>query len=112
MGQKENLMTDSLPLLLILGLTCTARLFSEQIPALWQFGPVTVTDHRRADRREIAKQILSTAPPRLALAGLSMGGYIAFEIIRQAPECVVSWRCLIRAPVRTLGSKLNAVACS
>jgi pimeloyl-ACP methyl ester carboxylesterase len=31
---------------------------------------------------------LATAPPRFALAGLSMGGYIAFEIMRQAPERV------------------------
>jgi pimeloyl-ACP methyl ester carboxylesterase len=90
MGRKEKLMTDSLPVMLIPGLTCTARLFSEQIPALWQFGPVTVADHRRADSvQEIARQVLSTAPPRFALAGLSMGGYIAFQIIRQAPERVV-----------------------
>jgi pimeloyl-ACP methyl ester carboxylesterase len=36
----------------------------------------------------IAQSILSSAPPRFALAGLSMGGYIAFEIMRRAPERV------------------------
>ena len=36
----------------------------------------------------IARRILAAAPPRFALAGLSMGGYIAFEIMRQAPERV------------------------
>jgi pimeloyl-ACP methyl ester carboxylesterase len=36
----------------------------------------------------IARRILAAAPPRFALAGLSMGGYIAFEIVRQAPERV------------------------
>src|SRR5260370_27853788 len=36
----------------------------------------------------IARRILAEAPPRLALAGHSMGGYIAFEILRQAPERV------------------------
>src|SRR3974377_2167951 len=80
---------SSLPVLLVPGLTCTARLYSEQIPALWQFGPVTVADHRRDDSmQDIARRILATAPPRFALVGLSVGGYIAFEIMRQAPERV------------------------
>ncbi len=86
MGKSES---SSLPVVLVPGLTCTARLYSEQIPALWQFGPVTVADHRRDHRMEyIARRILASAPPRFALAGLSMGGYIAFEIVRQAPERV------------------------
>ena len=78
---------DALPMVLIPGLTCSARLYAEQIPALWQFGPVMVADHRRDDSMAaIARRILAAAPPRFALAGLSMGGYIAFEIMRQAPE--------------------------
>lgn len=81
---------DGLPIVLVPGLTCTAQLYAEQIPALWQFGPVTVADHRRDDSMAaIARRILAAAPPRFALAGLSMGGYIAFEIMRQAPERVV-----------------------
>jgi pimeloyl-ACP methyl ester carboxylesterase len=81
--------TDSLPIILIPGLTCTARLYAEQIPELWQFGPVTIADHRRDDSMAaIARRILAAAPPRFAVAGLSMGGYIAFEIMRQAPQRV------------------------
>jgi pimeloyl-ACP methyl ester carboxylesterase len=80
---------DSLPILLIPGLGCTARLYTEQLPALWTFGPVTVADHRRADSMDaIARQILETAPPRFVLAGLSMGGYIALALMRIAPERV------------------------
>jgi pimeloyl-ACP methyl ester carboxylesterase len=80
---------DALPILLIPGLSCSARLYAEQIPMLWQFGPVTVVDHRRAESMtEIAAAVLREAPPRFALAGLSMGGYIAFEILRQAPQRV------------------------
>src|SRR3984957_17827302 len=79
-----------LPIVLIPGLTCTARLYAEQIPALWPFGPVTIADHRRDDSMAaIARRILAAAPQRFALAGLSMGGYIAFEIMRQAPQRVV-----------------------
>lgn len=36
----------------------------------------------------IARRILAAAPPRFALVGLSMGGYIAFEIMRQEPNRV------------------------
>lgn len=79
----------SLPVVLVPGLNCSARLYAEQIPALWQFGPVTVADHRRDDSMAgIARRILAEAPPHFALAGLSMGGYIAFEILRQAPDRV------------------------
>jgi pimeloyl-ACP methyl ester carboxylesterase len=82
-------MTESLPSVLIPGLVCTPRLFKEQIPALWQFGPVTVADHTRDDSMSgIAQRILSQAPPRFALVGLSMGGYVAFEVLRQAPDRV------------------------
>ncbi|MGA8076466.1 MAG: alpha/beta hydrolase, partial [Xanthobacteraceae bacterium] len=81
--------TESLPIVLVPGLTCTARLYAEQIPALWRFGPVTVADHRRDDSMAaIARRILAAAPPRFALVGLSMGGYIAFEIMRQEPNRV------------------------
>jgi pimeloyl-ACP methyl ester carboxylesterase len=80
----------SLPIVLVPGLTCTARLYAEQIPALWPFGPVTVADHRRDDSMAaIAQRILAEAPQRFALAGLSMGGYLAFEIMRQAPQRVL-----------------------
>jgi pimeloyl-ACP methyl ester carboxylesterase len=78
-----------LPIVLVPGLNCSARLYAEQIPLLWQFGPVTVADHRRDDSMAaVARRILAAAAPCFALAGLSMGGYIAFEIIRQAPERV------------------------
>lgn len=82
-------MREPLPTVLIPGLLCTPRLYAEQLPALWRFGPVTVADHtRETSMAGIARQILAAAPPRFALVGLSMGGYVAFEILRQAPERV------------------------
>ena len=80
-------MAQPLPLILVPGLLCSARLYASQIAALWPFGPVTVADHRRdGDMDAIAARVLHDAPPRFALAGLSMGGYIAFAMMRQAPE--------------------------
>ena len=78
-------LSENLPTVLVAGLNCSARLYAEQIPALWQFGPVIVADHRRDDSMAaMARRILAAAPPRFALVGLSMGGYVAFEIMRQA----------------------------
>jgi pimeloyl-ACP methyl ester carboxylesterase len=83
-------MNDPLPIVLIPGLRCSTRLYTPQLPQLWPFGPVMVSNHTRADTLPaIADDILTTAPPRFALIGLSMGGYIAFEILRRAPERVV-----------------------
>src|SRR6266850_7719123 len=82
-------MAESLPIVLVPGLNCSARLYAAQIPELWRHGPVTVADHTRDETMSaIAKRILDAAPPRFAYVGLSMGGYIAFEVMRQAPERV------------------------
>lgn len=79
----------SLPIVLVPGLLASARLYAEQLPELWRLGPVTVATHTRDDSMGgIARRILASAPPRFALAGLSMGGYVCFEVLRQAPERV------------------------
>jgi pimeloyl-ACP methyl ester carboxylesterase len=83
-------MGESLPTVLIPGMLCSPRFYEAQVPALWQFGPVTIANHTRDDSMAaIARRILAAAPPRFALAGHSMGGYIAFEIFRQAAARIV-----------------------
>ena len=80
-------MSEPLPIVLIPGLLASPRMYAGQIPHLWRAGPVTIADHTRDDSMSaIAQRILSAAPARFALVGLSMGGYIAFEILRQAPQ--------------------------
>jgi pimeloyl-ACP methyl ester carboxylesterase len=82
-------MTQPLPIVLVPGLLASARLYGEQLPELWRWGPVTIADHTRDhSMAAIARRILAAAPPSFALVGLSMGGYIAFEIARQAPDRV------------------------
>jgi pimeloyl-ACP methyl ester carboxylesterase len=76
-------------LVLVPGLLCTAALWVPQIAALSDIADCTVADHtRQRTMKGIARSILAAAPRRFALAGLSMGGYIAYEIVRQAPERV------------------------
>ena len=78
------------PFLLIPGLNCDARVYAGAAHVLWPFGPVTIANHQQgATMAEIAASILAVAPATFGLVGFSMGGYIAFEILRQAPERVV-----------------------
>jgi pimeloyl-ACP methyl ester carboxylesterase len=82
-------MDNTMPILLVPGLVSSPRIFAPVVPALWRLGPVTIANHIRDDNMgSIARRVLAEAPPRFALAGHSMGGYIAFEIMRQAPERV------------------------
>ena len=77
------------PLVLVPGLLCTEALFARQIEALRDVTSITVADHTRHDSiAAIARDILAAAPPRFALAGLSLGVIIALEILRQAPARV------------------------
>lgn len=74
-------------LVLLPGLLCTGALFGPQIAALEPICDILVADHTRAPSlAAIAAGILAEAPPTFALAGLSMGGYIAFEMLRQQPQ--------------------------
>lgn len=74
-------------LVLVPGLLCTKRLWAAQIDGLADIAEITVATHDKDDTiAAIARRALAEAPERFALAGLSMGGYVAFEMWRQAPE--------------------------
>jgi pimeloyl-ACP methyl ester carboxylesterase len=76
-------------LVLIPGLANTPRLYEAQIPAIARERTIFVADHTRDDSLPaIAARLLREVPGRFALAGLSMGGYVAMEVMRQAPERV------------------------
>jgi pimeloyl-ACP methyl ester carboxylesterase len=90
---------EPLPLVLIPGLAASSRLYAAQIPHLWREGPVMIADHTREESMAaIARYILERAPRVFALAGLSMGGYLSFEILRQAPERVARLALLDTSP--------------
>ena len=78
------------PLILIPGLLCDAALWAYQVDALATVADCTVVDaHMQLDTIEtIAEAVIADAPSRFALAGLSMGGYVALEICRKFPERV------------------------
>lgn len=77
-----------LPLVLIPGMMCDARMWGG-IPAALHPHPVAHMIPTEADSMaELARILLQYAPPRFALAGLSMGGILAMEVLAQAPDRV------------------------
>ncbi len=77
------------PLVLVPGLNCTQELFAAQIDAFGGDREVLVADNRADDTiPAMAGRLLARAPGRFGLAGLSMGGYVAMEVMRQAPDRV------------------------
>src|SRR5579862_368480 len=83
-------MVNKTPLLLLPGLLCDAALWRGQIDELDDIAAPLVADLSHDDSiTAMAQSALAAAPPRFALAGLSMGGYVAQEIMRQAPERVL-----------------------
>lgn len=83
-------MTNRSPLVLVPGLGCDERLWAHQLTHLTEVAePVCAGIPDGTHVAEMAAAILAAAPPTFALAGLSMGGYVAFEILRRAPERVL-----------------------
>ena len=76
------------PVLILPGLLEDADAFQHQVEGLRESAVCRVADLTRADTiGELARQALGQAPEgRFALAGHSMGGYVALEIMRQAPQ--------------------------
>ncbi|MGH3145235.1 MAG: alpha/beta fold hydrolase, partial [Rubrobacter sp.] len=80
---------DGKHLILLPGMLLDAELFSHQSKHLSDAIDVRVGDITTADTVEgMARSVLDDAPERFALAGLSLGGIVAFEILRLAPERV------------------------
>src|ERR1041384_7839202 len=75
-------------LIFLPGLLNDHRLFEHQISELADVAEIRVADLSGANSLgELAKHVLAQSPDEsFAIAGLSMGGYLAFEIMRQSPE--------------------------
>jgi len=78
------------PVVLVPGLVCDATVWTHAAAALRAHAPVSVASHDSLDSLgAMADKVLREAPPRFALAGHSMGGRIALEVFRRAPERIV-----------------------
>ncbi|MDB4132673.1 alpha/beta hydrolase [Amylibacter sp.] len=96
------------PLVLLPGMMCDERLFASQINELSKRREVhfaKITDYETIS--ELASDVLNNAPPVFALAGLSMGGIVAMEIVSQAPERVERLALLDTNPLAELPDVLK-----
>lgn len=81
--------SGKIPLILIPGLLCDDELWLHQQKYLADITDIQVGETRLDDALStMAARILAAAPPKFSLAGLSMGGYVSLEIMRQAPDRV------------------------
>jgi pimeloyl-ACP methyl ester carboxylesterase len=79
-------MTGPVPLALLPGLLCDGALWRAQVEGLAGLADCRVADFTSQDSMaEMAASVLEAMPERFAMAGLSMGGYVAFEVLRRAP---------------------------
>jgi pimeloyl-ACP methyl ester carboxylesterase len=93
-------MPQNIPLVFLSGLLCDEALWQHQLKALKDMADCHVMDTTIHNRVEaLAKDVLASAPAQFALAALSMGGYVAFEIMRQAPQRALKL-CLIDTSAR------------
>ena len=80
---------SQIPLVLLPGLLCDAELWRHQIDHLQIITEPIGADLTKHDSMEwMAASVLDAAPEKFALAGLSMGGYVAQAVLRLAPERV------------------------
>jgi pimeloyl-ACP methyl ester carboxylesterase len=88
------------PLVFLPGMMCDARLFGPQIAALSAEYSIMVSPVTRGERiEEIASGLLDELPARFALVGLSMGGIVAMEILRRAPDRITRLALLDTNPL-------------
>ena len=94
------------PILFLPGMMCDARVFQPQTSDLSRDWPVQVACYGDADSiEEMAQAALATAPARFALAGHSMGGIVAMEVLRRAPERVTRVALLSTSPLAQTGGE-------
>jgi len=88
------------PLVFLPGMMCDARLFGPQISELSAEYCVTVAPITHGERiEEIASSLLDQLPARFALAGLSMGGIVAMELLRRAPDRITRLALMDTTPL-------------
>lgn len=77
------------PIVFLPGMMCDARAFAPQVAALSRRHPVVIAPIDLGDTiGEIASNLLLSMPEKFALVGHSMGGIVAMELVRRAPERV------------------------
>lgn len=90
MIEYKNANADAQTILFIPGLLCDEALFTHQIEAFKNEYNIMVADVTGYNSIEkMAQSVLANAPKKFIICALSMGGYVAMEMMRRAPERIV-----------------------
>ncbi len=96
----REMKTQKIPLVFVPGLLSNETVWKHQISGLKDIASITVVTLTDEDTPEkMVNKILSAAPAKFALCGHSMGGWLALEVMREAPERVLKL-CLINTTAR------------
>lgn len=82
------------------GLLCNERVFQHQMEALKPEGAIFVAEPLQNSGDKMVEALLRSAPPKFALAGHSMGGWLALEVVKKAPQRVLRL-CLMNTSARS-----------
>lgn len=84
---QESSVSQNAQLVLLPGLICNETVWAPQVGALRDYRPMAIHGYGSARSLEaMARMTLASAPARFSLAGHSMGGRVALEMYRQAPD--------------------------
>lgn len=87
-GSGEN---GSMKIVLVPPLLCSTLAYAPVIDTVWSHGQVSLADTRHDDTiAAMAERILRENAGEFAILGTSMGGYVALEVVRQAPDRVTA----------------------
>ncbi|SIS64002.1 alpha/beta fold hydrolase [Salimicrobium flavidum] len=99
---------EKTPLILLPGTLCDEKLWFHQVLNLSDIADVRVGDLTRdSSIYDMAMRVLNGAPKQFALAGLSMGGLVALEIVKQAPHRVSKLALLDTNPLPPSAEQIN-----
>ena len=80
---------NAMPLVLVPGLMCDHTVWEPLLPFMGVSQTCQMIDHQSANSlSRMAEQLLEVSPPKFVMAGHSMGGRVALEVLRMAPERV------------------------
>lgn len=103
-------MKGKVPLMMIPGTLCTERTFTRQVAELGRIAEPTIVLPGGHDLGDCAARILGSAPERFALAGFSLGGLVALELMRRAPQRVTRLCLLATNPRGSTAQNLTTWA--
>jgi pimeloyl-ACP methyl ester carboxylesterase len=104
-------------LVLIPGLICDDEVWRHAARHLSDVAACVVVPADTGDTmQQMARDVLAAAPGRFAVAGFSMGGYVATEMLRQAPDRITRLALLdtssrVDTPEKAEGRRRTIVDC-